>query len=288
MSRPARTRALATYLHEIGAYPVLSREAEQATATRLRADGGEGDAHELIQSNLGFVVRVALDYKGMGLPLEDLLNEGNVGLIEAARRFDPERGTRFITFAVFWIRKALLRALSRHASVVRRPGHQRRRLSARLRTERSLEARLGRRPGRDEVSAGLGVPVAEVERLLSLRPRDVSIEEPLGDDEDGPTLGDALACEGSGDPEVELLRRESHALVESLLGDLSERERRVLIERYGLAGHECRTLREIAADIGLSREAIRLVEERALRRLRRIMAHRRHASGRTPSTQATA
>jgi RNA polymerase primary sigma factor len=301
-SRPASS--LRTYLDDIRAYPVLSREQESRVGARLRSPESEEAAHDLIRSNLGFVVRVALSYQGRTLPLEDLLNEGNLGLVQAARRFDPSRGTRFLTFAVHWIRKAILAALERQCSVVHLPGHKRRRAGALRRAERALESELGRRPEREELSRKTGVSSAEIDLLQRLFLHDVSLEEPIGDGDDLTRL-DVLAHRHASDPEAELLREEDRGHVASLLEVLREKERRVIALRYGFGDGECRTLREIAAEMGVSREAVRLVEARALRRMhQRLMTLRSGGSrrgdrarrnggagqpqGRTPSMKETA
>lgn len=229
--------------------------------------------HDLIEPNLGFVVKVAHSYRGLGLPFQELLAEGRVGLVEAARRFDPERGARFTTFAVYWIRRSILRALAGQTSLVRLPCYQRRRLRAVLGATRALRAEMGRPPTRQEVAIRSGLPVRVVERVLLMKQGDVSLEEPVHASE-SLTLGDTLARGGDESPEHQLLRRESWTRVAWLMRDMSERERRVLMARYGLEGESSRTLRQVAGEMGLSREMVRLIEDKAIRRMRRLLTMR--------------
>src|SRR5262245_5260409 len=253
----ARRSSLSIYLREIKGF----------------ARPGAGDAHALVEANLGFVVSVARQFLNRGLPLEDLLAEGNLGLLEAARRFDPCRGTKFITYAVWWIRKAILKALSEHGSVPHVPPSHLRKVRDVGEAERALSRELGRRAGRDEISDRLRTSVAAVDRILQLKGMEISLDSAEGPDREG-TLFQRLADRRSPDPEADLLRRERRTLVREALQGLSERERAVLAGRYGLRDGRIRSLREIGDDYGLSREAIRLIEKRARHHLRRIMQRR--------------
>ncbi|HZM70723.1 MAG TPA: RNA polymerase sigma factor RpoD/SigA [Candidatus Cryosericum sp.] len=287
MSDGAGRTALGAYLRDIGPYAVLSREEERDVALRLQGATAEEATRDLVQSNLGFVVRVALQFRGRGLPLEDLLNEGNIGLIEAARRFDPARGVRFITFAVHWIKKSMLRALARQTSIVHMPGHKRRQIRRLQGAERSLRDRLGRPPEPEEVSRLAGLTLKEMHGLQGAWPKEVSLDEPIGEHEDQ-ARRDLLTDTRFADPEAGLREREAKRMVERLLATLEQRERDVLVRRYGLEDGERRTLREVAQEFGVSREAVRLIEEKALRLLGRRIMRCQGVAGRTPSTQATA
>ena len=167
VSTKERSSVLSRYFTEIREYPLLSKEEEQKLARCVKA--GDKDAlNELIESNLSFVVKVASEYRNLGLPFEDLLNEGNLGLIEAAHRYDAGKGTKFITYAIWWIRKSILKALSERSSLVRVPSYQMKKVREIRETERSLSRTLGRKPDRAEVSAELERSLAKVDQVLSL------------------------------------------------------------------------------------------------------------------------
>ena len=236
-----------------------------ASASRL-----EEDTEALVTSNLRFVVGIAREYRSLGLPLEDLVNEGNVGLLEAARRFDPSRGVTFLSYAVWWIRKSMISAVARNAHIVHVPEYQRKRMRDVRNTGHALERTLGREPGREEISRALDVPVAKVDRLLRLQVRKVSLDDTVGGEQDTTVL-DQLADDRSVSPEEEMSRRQDRARLREALRSLSGRELSVIIGRFGLDGGAVRTLRELAASLGMSREAIRLIEERARKRLGRAM-----------------
>jgi RNA polymerase primary sigma factor len=238
----------------------------------------EGDEHALVTANLGFVVSVARHFLHRGLPFEDLLAEGNLGLIEAARRFDPSHGTKFITYAVWWIRKSILKALYEHGSVPHVPHNHIRKVRAVRETERALSSELGRGARRDEISERLRISIAAIDRILQLKGVEVSLDAAEGPGRETP-LSQRLPDERSPDPEAALLKRESRALIREALQSLTERDRAVIGDRYGLSSGRIRSLQEIGRDYGLSREAIRLIELRARRQLRRFIQRR----GRAPA-----
>ena len=265
-----RVSSLSRYLGEIGTLPTLTKKKEQETALRARPDGGEGDTKRLVESNLGFVVRIALRYRQLGLPLEDLLSEGNVGLLEAARHYDPARGVKFISFAVWWIRKYMLSALRRHRSLVSIPSCQIKRIRRVQDAQRRLEGALGREAGRDELARELRLTIAKIDGILQNRGQGVSIDERSGRGSDRP-LVDLLQDRREPDPEQRVIRNESRTRVRLALRALDEREWIVLAHRFGLGGQESLTLSQIGRRLNLSREAIRLIEVKALRRLRRSL-----------------
>jgi RNA polymerase primary sigma factor len=244
------------------------------------SQAGEND---LVTSNLAFVVKIAGEYRNMGLPFEDLLNEGNLGLIEASRRYDPARGARFISYAIWWVRRSILRALSRNATIVRIPEYQRKQARTVRDTRRLLGRSLGREARRDEISSELGVKVARVDRLLQMQMRDVSLDDPVGRDGDT-TLLDHMIDERSADPEKELIRRQHRALLPGALRNLNSRQLSVIVERFGLDGRRARTLAEIGDRLGLSREGVRQIETQATKRLRKAMT--RHPRTRTAGANA--
>src|SRR5512134_2546509 len=180
-----RSSLLARYFSEIRHYPLLSKEQEQDLADRVRRGSHEA-LHELIESNLSFVVKVATEYRNLGLPFEDLLNEGNIGLIEAAHRYDASKGTKFITYAIWWIRKSILKALSEHSNLVRVPSYQMKKVREIRDAEASLRRSLGRAPERGEISRRLAKSVNKIDQVLQFTMREVSLDDKVGKDRDKP------------------------------------------------------------------------------------------------------
>lgn len=259
--------ALDRYLSEIREHALLDR-AEEADLARRAREGDEEALDRLVNANLRFVVSVARRYAHRGVPLDELINEGNLGLIRAAQRFDEARGVRFISYAVWWIRQAILGVLSREASVVRVPSgrlDEARRVSA---AARRLSQRLGRRARPEEVAGELGMTARAVRGALAIRGGDVSLDAPFGPGDEASLL-EVLPDVAGFDPAGRLQQR---ALADALrrgLGRLSEREAHVLRTYYGLDGGEPTTLAEIAATMGVSRERVGTIRNLALARLRR-------------------
>jgi len=265
---------VSSYLREIRQYPILSRESESDLVRRMRTSGpGSPDHQELVQSNLAFVVRIAREYCHMGLPLEDLLNEGNLGMIEAARHFDPSRGTRFLTYAVWWIRKAIIGAIARQNGLVHVPANQLEKLRSVAKAGRRLSAALGREVGREDLSRELKVTVAAIDAILLVKSRVLSLDEPVGRDQDRP-IADFLVDERAVHPDLTLIQGENRALVHWALTRLSRQERLVIVNRFGLQGRASCTLRELGQRLGVSRERIRQVETKAMTRLKKTIARR--------------
>jgi len=278
MSTPTRDldrsrSSLSIYLSEIGRFAPLQRRDERALPSPARAAGVDPSRHGLVTANLAFVVRVARQYVGLGPALEDLISEGNVGLLEAARHFDPARGTRFITYAVWWIRKAILNAVSNQAASVRLPHTQRAKIRTVLHAERQLSRDLGRDAGRDEIARHLNTSIARIDSILKTRMKELSVDQTIGGGSDLP-IHETLADARTPDPEAALIRSEDRARIRAALRVLGERERLVLADRFGLRCGRAQSLREIGARLGLSREAIRLIEKRAKKKLRRFVSRR--------------
>ena len=268
-----RSSVLAKYFSEIRKYPLLSKEQEQTLAGRVL--GGSREAlHELIESNLSFVVKVATEYRNLGLPFEDLLNEGNIGLIEAAHRYDASKGTKFITYAIWWIRKSILKALSEHSSLVRVPTYQMKKVREIRDAENSLRRSLGRKPKREEISQRLERSLAKIDQVLQFTMREMSLDEKIGKDRDTP-ISDYLVDDGTISPEEDLITREANSLVSEAMQQLSEQEKIVIAYRFGIAGGQTLTLKEIGEIMSISRERVRQIECQAKTRLRKIFARKR-------------
>src|SRR5881628_430294 len=266
-----RSSSVSKYLSEIGEYPILTKEEEHQLALSIRSKNKHQALNELVESNLSFVVKIASEYRNLGLPFEDLLNEGNIGLIEAAQHFDHNRGTKFITYAIWWIRKSILRALSQHSNLVRVPNYQLKKVKNVRATERALVRELGRRPDREEISRELQSTIAKIDEILQIRLRELSLEDKVGRDKDT-SIADYLVDSGSVNPEEELLREESQSLIRIALKDLNDQEQTVIINRFGLEGGKTFTLKEIGEKLGVSRERVRQIENQAKKRLRKLMA----------------
>jgi len=262
-----RSRSLDIYFGEINRAPLLTREQEQDLARRIRA-GEKGALDRMVLANLRFVVSIAKQYANQGLSLEDLINEGNIGLIKAAHRFDEERGFKFISYAVWWIRQGMLQALADHSRIVRLPLNRAGALYRMGRASRQLSQELGRKPSPDEIAARLNIPVQEVLNTMVLATTHVSLDEPYSGDSDDTTLVDHLPAEGQASPDEQTYNAALSDDLERALGTLPERERLVLAMYFGLCGHEAMTLDAIGDELHLTRERIRQIKEKAIDRLR--------------------
>jgi RNA polymerase primary sigma factor len=265
---------LVGYMGRIGRRRLLTPEEELDLGRRARS----GDARAralLVESNLRLVISVAKKYRGMGLPFEDLIQEGNLGLMNAAQRFDPEMGNRFSTYATWWIRQAIGRAFDDKSRTVRLPVHtgEKARRAARVRNE--LSAQLGREPTDEEVAWRLGWSVGQVRVLSGLLVDVLSLDQPVGSEDDSAELGEFLEDERASEvPEVVIQQMENTQLKESM-GEISARERHVLVRRYGLDESEPATLAELGAELGITRERVRQLQRKAERRLRGRLAPER-------------
>ena len=257
------------YLNEIGAKPLLTPEQEVATA-RLVCTGDFAARQKMIEHNLRLVVNIAKHYLNRGIPLLDLIEEGNLGLIHALEKFDPERGFRFSTYATWWIRQSIERGIMNQSRTIRLPVHVVKEINLVLRAIRHLESADRRDSTVERVALLLDRPVDDVRRILSLNEHIASLDAPLEIDPNH-TIGELIADDGGGDPESLLQSSEIGSLVDDWLGELSERQRSVIERRYGLNGADVATLDLIASDLGLTRERVRQIQMEGLDRLRKII-----------------
>ena len=259
------------YLHEIGATPLLKAEEEQTLARAVRLGDFAARQH-MIEANLRLVVSIARHYLNRGLPLDDLIEEGNLGLIHALEKFDVERGFRFSTYATWWIRQNIERAIMNQSRTVRLPVHVVKELNLVLRALRRLEQaeEVHDATAAEEVAHLLDRPVAEVRRLLQFNERTTSLDAPLEID---PSLSvaDALADERAEDPSVHLGQREIEAHVVAWVTQLNERQRSIVERRYGLNGRDPATLEQIASEMSITRERVRQIQMEALSKLRQMI-----------------
>ena len=262
---------LGVYLSEISRIKLLTREEEQELARRVRA-GDEAAKQRMIEANLRLVVQIARRYLNRGLPLPDLIEEGNLGLLRAVEKFEPERGTRFSTYATWWIRQAVTRALANQARTIRLPVHVELLLTRYAREQRRLTQALGRPPTTEEMAKALDTSEREIVELEAVRQHPVSLDAPAGG-ESTATLGDLIADRAAVPESFAELFRDRSDLV-SVFDDLAANERTVLRRRFGLEGDEPETLEAIGQRLGLSRERVRQLEGSGLRKIRALLKAR--------------
>ncbi|MFA4969336.1 MAG: RNA polymerase sigma factor RpoS [Sulfuritalea sp.] len=263
------------YLHEIGATPLLTA-AEEIKLSRAAREGDFVARQHMIEANLRLVVSIARHYQHRGLPLDDLIEEGNLGLIHALEKFDPERGFRFSTYATWWIRQHVERAIMNQSRTVRLPIYVIKELNIVLRAMRQLDRERGAQddpPGAmlEDVARLLDRPVEEIRQLLVLNERSASLDSPLDIDPEL-SMSDSLADDGAEDPASHLAQQEAEMLVAEWVMQLTDRQRLVVERRYGLGGQDATTLEVIATNLGLTRERVRQIQMEALSKLRMRIA----------------
>jgi len=260
-------KTLDRYLREIGEIPLISAKEEIELAKRIR-NGDEKAIQKLVEANLRFVVSVAKKYQNQGLSLTDLINEGNIGLIKAAKRFDESRGFKFISYAVWWIRQAILQALAEQSRIVRLPLNRVGTLHKIGKISRSLEQDFGHEPSPDDIAKELELSQEEVDFTLNIRTSHLSLDASSGDPDDGNKLYDVLEDKFQPSPDETLLDESLRVQIERALKTLNPREAQIINLYYGLTNEKPLTLEEIGVRFGVTRERIRQIKDKALRRLR--------------------
>ncbi len=258
--------ALDQYLRDVSRHELISPEMEKILGARAQA-GDEDAVQELARANLRFVISVAKKYQNRGVSLTDLIQEGNVGLVTAARKFDPDQGVKFISYAVWWIRQAILAALANHGRSVRVPLNRASDLARIFREKERLKQELGREPSSEELAKATDLTPELVESLQTLNAAEIRLDAPIGDSEDS-QLVERFITEEAAEPEIEVESRLLTEAVTEALSTLEARDARVLRLYFGLEGEREHTLEEIGNMLGVTRERIRQLRDRALRRLR--------------------
>src|SRR5690554_4246963 len=256
------------YLSEIGFSPLLTAE-EEVYYSRKALKGDMKSRQRMIESNLRLVVKIARRYNNRGLALLDLIEEGNLGLIRAVEKFDPERGFRFSTYATWWIRQTIERALMNQTRTVRLPIHIVKELNTYLRTTRKLSQTLDKEATPKDLANHLEKPLDTIKNILGLNERNASFDQPSGPNADRPLL-ETLAGE-EADPLDEVQQQDICTYVDNWLNTLPDKQREVIVRRFGLRGHEATTLEEVGQVIGLTRERVRQIQMEALKRLRKLL-----------------
>lgn len=270
--KPKALDATQLYLGEIGFSPLLSAE-EEVYFSRRALKGDEASRKRMIVSNLRLVVKIARRYNNRGLALLDLIEEGNLGLIRAVEKFDPERGFRFSTYATWWIRQTIERAIMNQTRTIRLPIHMVKELNVYLRAARELSQKLDHEPTAEEIAESLDRPIYDVTKMLRLNEKITSVDTPIGGENDRVLLDVIADVKGHG-PEEELQSSDIKSNIIKWLEDLNSKQREVLARRFGLLGYEPSTLEDVGVEIGLTRERVRQIQVEALRRLRDMLGHK--------------
>ena len=258
------------YLREIGRIPLLTPQQEVELAGKIKK--GDAEARErMINSNLRLVVTIAHDYANLGLPLLDLISEGNIGLTKAVERFDPTKGAKLSTYAMWWIKQSIKRALANQSKTIRLPVHLVDKVAKVRRVSLQMSDELGREPTDDELGEEIGIPSDKVARLKSVGIRPASLDAPIGDD-DSTEFGEMIGDEEAQTP-FELLRDKNlRGEVDGLIEVLDDREKKIISQRFGLDGGQPKTLEAVSKDFGVTRERIRQLQNIALAKLRRALS----------------
>lgn len=269
---------LQLYLQEIGKTPLLTIEEEVQLARRIRR-GDKAARDHMISANLRLVVKIAMDYKDFGLPLLDLISEGNIGLIKAVERFDPRKGGKLSTYAAWWIKQSIKRALANQGKTIRLPVHLVDKIAKMRRTAMALTEQLGREPTDEELAIELQIPTSKIAHLKSVSVRPASLDAPIGEEGDSSTFGEIVGDENAVSPYEGLREKNQTTDLHELIDSLDRREAEIIKLRFGLNGRDELTLEEVGKKFNVTRERIRQLEYLALSKMRRAMA--KHESIRT-------
>ena len=253
------------YVQEIRQYALLTPERERELAIRCAA-GDEDAVRQLVSSNLRLVVSIAREYAGRGVPLLDLIQEGSIGLITAARKFDYTRELRFSTYASKWIRQGVTGCLAEHGAMIRVPDYTAERMRRLMKEKSAFITENGREPTIGELASRAEIPEGKAQQLLRLAPEVCSLDAPVGEDGDS-TMGRLLPGDEAAEPQAVLIRQEMKQILETLMEQLSDRQRLILRLRFGMDGGEALSLERIAEQVGVSKERVRQIERQAIRRL---------------------
>ena len=261
--------SLKLYLREISSTALLTPEEEVKLARRIRRGDKEARAH-MIRANLRLVVKIAQDYSGYGLPLADLISEGNIGLMKAVERFDPKKGGKLSTYAAWWIKQSIKRALANQSKTIRLPVHMVDKIAKMRRISTILTEALGREPTDEELAEELGLPRRKLSLLKQASQRPTSLDAPINDGE-ATEYGEIIGDEHAASPLQTLSDKNLHSHLDGLLSVLDARERRIIDERFGLNGRKPMTLEDVGREFGVTRERIRQLQNVALEKMRRAL-----------------
>jgi RNA polymerase primary sigma factor len=268
---PVERSNLQLYLQEIGKTALLTIEEEVTLAKKIRR-GDRAARDHMIKANLRLVVKIAMDYKDFGLPLLDLISEGNIGLIKAVERFDPRKGGKLSTYAAWWIKQSIKRALANQSKTIRLPVHLVDKISRMRRTAMQLSEKLGREPTDEELAIELQIPTAKVAHLKSVSVRPASLDAPIGEDNDAATFGEIVGDDNAVSPYEGLREKDLNSDLHAMVGSLDDREAQIIRLRFGLDGHDELTLEEVGKRFHVTRERIRQLEYIALSKIRKAMS----------------
>ncbi|NQX01167.1 RNA polymerase sigma factor RpoD/SigA [bacterium] len=257
------------YLREISKTPLLTIEEEKALAERIKLGDAEARSH-MISANLRLVVKIAHDYSGYGMSLSDLISEGNIGLMNAVERFDPDKGGKLSTYGAWWIKQSIKRALANQSKTIRLPIHMVDKIARMRRISSILAESLGREPSDDELATELGLPRQKIAMLKQAAQRPTSLDAPINEGE-ATEYGEMISDESASDPLEMLTDKNLHDQIGGLLSILNERERRIIDERFGLTGLKPMLLEDVGREFGVSRERIRQVQNSALAKMRKAL-----------------
>jgi len=269
------------YLRQIGEYPLITVEEEVILAARIKK-GDQEARHKMVRSNLRLVVKIARDYSNFGLPLLDLISEGNIGLMKAVERFDPQKGGKLSTYGAWWIKQSIKRALANQSKTIRLPVHLVDKIAKLRRVSNQLTEELGREPSDLELAEEVGMAEAKVAALKSAAIRPTSLDQPISDD-DSTALGDIIGDDQAFDPYEILRDKDLRDEVGDLRDVLDDRERKIINSRFGLDGQKSKTLEEVGVKFGVTRERIRQLQNIALRKLRRALSKKERSKADSPA-----